>query len=305
MLKSSWKTKILPLGLAAVCVASVLAIAGCGGSGSNSGSNSSTSSGASGTISVISREDGSGTRDAFSELVGVLDSNKVDNTTTSAVITNSTSVMLTTVAGDENSIGYVSLGSLNDTVKALPIDGVEPTAATVKDGSYQIARPFNVITGSTTTPAAKDFLSYIMSTDGQKVVEDNGYVSVVEDVSAYAADAAASGSVVVAGSSSVTPVMEKLAEAYMAKNSAVTVQVQQSDSSTGVQNTIDGVCDLGMASRELKSSEKEKGVSATVIARDGIAVIVNKGNATSSLSKDQVKSVFTGETTDWSALQSK
>ncbi len=309
MSKSSWKTKVLPLGLAAVCVAGMFAIAGCGGSGSSSSSsNSSTtsaSSGASGTISVISREDGSGTRDAFSELVGVLDSNKVDNTTTSAVVTNSTSVMLTTVAGDANSIGYVSLGSLNDTVKALPIDSVEPTATTVKDGSYQIARPFNVICGSTVKPAAKDFLNYIMSTDGQKVVEDNGYVSVAEGASAYTADASASGSVVVAGSSSVTPVMEKLAEAYMAKNSAVSVQVQQSDSSTGVQNTIDGVCDLGMASRELKSSEKEKGVSATVIARDGIAVIVNKNNATSSLSKDQVKSVFTGETTDWSALQGK
>lgn len=310
MSKSGLKGKVFSIGLACVCVASALAIAGCGGSGSgssNSSGNSSTSasSGASGTISVISREDGSGTRDAFSELVGVLDSNKVDNTTASAVITNSTSVMLTTVAGDENSIGYVSLGSLNDTVKALAIDGVEPTAETVKDGSYQIARPFNVITGSTTTPAAKDFLNYIMSSDGQKVVTDNGYVSVADGALAYTADASASGSVVVAGSSSVTPVMEKLAETYMAKNSAVTVQVQQSDSSTGVQNTIDGVCDLGMASRELKSSEKEKGVSATVIARDGIAVIVNKGNAASGLSKDQVKSVFSGEVTDWSGLQPK
>ncbi len=296
MSNKSWKAKTLLVGLAAVCAMGVFALAGCG---------SSSSAGASGTISVISREDGSGTRDAFSELVGVLDSNKVDNTTSNAVITNSTSVMLTTVAGDVNSIGYVSLGSLDSTVKAVSVDGVEPTATTVKDGTYKIARPFNVITGASVTPAAQDFLNFIMSSDGQKVVEDNGYVSVADNASAYTADVSASGSVVVAGSSSVTPVMEKLAEAYMAKSTAVTVQVQQSDSSTGVQNTINGVCDLGMASRDLKSSETEKGVSATVIARDGIAVIVNKNNATADLAKDQIKSVFVGETTDWSALQAK
>ncbi len=296
MFNSSWKSKVVAVALAALCVMGMCAIAGCG---------SSSTAGTSGAISVISREDGSGTRDAFSELVGVLDSNKVDNTTANAVITNSTSVMLTTVAGDANSIGYVSLGSLDDTVKAIAVDGVEPTAATVKDGSYKIARPFNVITGSTVTPAAQDFLNYIMSSDGQKVVEDNGYVSVADNASAYSADASASGSVVVAGSSSVTPVMEKLAEAYMAVNSNVTVQVQQSDSSTGVQNTINGVCDLGMASRDLKSSETEKGVSSTVIARDGIAVVVNKGNSTADLTKDQIKSIFVGETTDWSELQSK
>ncbi len=297
MSKQSWTKKILAVTLALACALSAFALVGCGGN--------SSSTGASGSISVISREDGSGTRDAFTELVGVLDSNKVDNTTSSAVITNSTSVMLTTVSGDVNSIGYVSLGSLNDTVKAVAVDGVEPTAATVKDETYKVARPFNVITGETVTAAAQDFLNYIMSTDGQKVVEDNGYVSVADNAAAYTADSSASGTVVVAGSSSVTPVMEKLAEAYMAKNSAVSVQVQQSDSSTGVQNTIDGVCNLGMASRELKSSEKEKGVKATVIAKDGIAVIVNKNNTLTSLTKDQIKDVFTGQITTWSDLQSK
>lgn len=296
MSKQTRSVKILSIALTLACVLSALALVGCGGGGT------SADTGASGTISVISREDGSGTRDAFSELVGVLDSNKVDNTTANAVITNSTSVMLTTVSGDINSIGYVSLGSLNDTVKAVAVDGVEPTAATVKDGTYKVARPFNVITGATTSETAKDFLNYIMSAEGQKVVEDNGYVSVADGALSYAANVSAQGSVVVAGSSSVTPVMEKLAEAYMAKNSAVSVQVQQSDSSTGVQNTIDGVCDLGMASRELKSSEIEKGVNATVIAKDGIAVVVNNNNALTSLTKDQIKDVFSGQITSWSEL---
>lgn len=296
MSKQTRSVKILSIALTLACVLSALALVGCGGGGT------SADTGASGIISVISREDGSGTRDAFSELVGVLDSNKVDNITANAVITNSTSVMLTTVSGDINSIGYVSLGSLNDTVKAVAVDGVEPTAATVKDGTYKDARPFNVITGATTSETAKDFLNYIMSAEGQKVVEDNGYVSVADGASSYAANVSAQGSVVVAGSSSVTPVMEKLAEAYMAKNSAVSVQVQQSDSSTGVQNTIDGVCDLGMASRELKSSEIEKGVNATVIAKDGIAVVVNNNNALTSLTKDQIKDVFSGQITSWSEL---
>ncbi len=296
MSKQTRSVKILSIALTLACVLSALALVGCGGGGT------SADTGASGTISVISREDGSGTRDAFSELVGVLDSNKVDNITANAVITNSTSVMLTTVSGDINSIGYVSLGSLNDTVKAVAVDGVEPTAATVKDGTYKVARPFNVITGATTSETAKDFLNYIMSAEGQKVVEDNGYVSVADGALSYAANVSAQGSVVVAGSSSVTPVMEKLAEAYMAKNSAVSVQVQQSDSSTGVQNTIDGVCDLGMASRELKSSEIEKGVNATVIAKDGIAVVVNNNNALTSLTKDQIKDVFSGQITSWSEL---
>lgn len=296
MSKQTHIAKILSIALTLACALSALALVGCGWGGT------SADTGATGTISVISREDGSGTRDAFSELVGVLDSNKVDNTTANAVITNSTSVMLTTVSGDVNSIGYVSLGSLNDTVKAVAVDGVEPTAATVKDGTYKVARPFNVITGATTSEAAKDFLNYIMSAEGQKVVEDNGYVSVADGASSYAANASAQGSVVVAGSSSVTPVMEKLAEAYMAKNTAVSVQVQQSDSSTGVQNTIDGVCDLGMASRELKSSEIEKGVNATVIAKDGIAVVVNNNNALTSLTKDQIKDVFSGQITSWSEL---
>ena len=250
-------------------------------------------------ISVVSREDGSGTRGAFTELLGIVDENDVDQTTPDAVITNSTSVMMTTVAGDPNAIGYISLGSLDDTVKAVQIDGVTPSVETVKDGSYPVARPFNVVTGGEVSNAAADFLAFIMSADGQAVVGEEGYVSVDDSAPAYQ-PAKASGKVVVAGSSSVTPVMEKLAEAYQAANPQVTVEVQQSDSSTGVQAAIDGVADLGMASRELKDSEQSAGVEATVIAMDGIAVVVNNASDVEGLTSDQVKDIFLGALTSWS-----
>lgn len=287
--------KLLALALACVCAMGAFALAGCSGGGDSA----SSEAGASGAISVISREDGSGTRSAFTELLGVVDDNKEDITTTSAVVTNSTSVMMTTVAGDPSAIGYISLGSLNDTVKAVEIDGVAPSADAVKDGSYKVARPFNVVTGSEISEVAQDFLNFIMSAEGQAVISEEGFVTVDDAAKSYTASGL-SGKVVVAGSSSVTPVMEKLAEAYEALNSGVTVEVQQSDSSTGVQSAIDGTCDLGMASRELKDSETSKGVTATVIAMDGIAIIVNNDSAITGLTSDQVKGIYTGEITDWS-----
>ena len=252
-------------------------------------------SAASGDITVVSREDGSGTRGAFVELFGIeeeKDGEKVDMTTDEASVTNSTSVMMTTVAGDENAIGYISLGSLDDTVKAVKIDGVEATVDNVSNDSYKIARPFNILTSDKESDAAKDFVNYIMSSDGQKIVEDNGYIKEAADAKAYEAADGVSGKVVVAGSSSVTPVMEKLAEGYEAVNKDVTVEVQQSDSTTGI----------GMASRDLKDEEKDLGLTATVIARDGIAVIVNKDNDVDELTSDQVKAVYTGETTTWEDL---
>ena len=261
-------------------------------------------SAASGTINVISREDGSGTRGAFIELFGIQeekDGEKVDMTTEDASITNSTSVMMTTVAGDENAIGYISLGSLNDTVKAVKIDGAEATAENVADESYKVSRPFNIVTGEKASEAAQDFVSYIMSADGQQIIEDNGYIKADAEAGAYEATEA-EGKVVVAGSSSVSPVMEKLKEAYEAVNKNVTVEVQQSDSTTGVTSAAEGICDIGMASRELKDEEKELGLTATVIAQDGIAVVVNTFNETEDLTSDQVKAIFTGETTEWEDL---
>ena len=261
-------------------------------------------SAASGTINVISREDGSGTRGAFIELFGIeeeKDGEKVDMTTTDASITNSTSVMMTTVAGDENAIGYISLGSLNDTVKAVKIDGAEASAEAVADGTYKVSRPFNIVTGEEVTDAAQDFINYIMSADGQQIVEDNGYIKADAEAEAYAAGEA-EGKVVVAGSSSVSPVMEKLKEGYEAAQDKVTVEVQQSDSTTGVTSAAEGICDIGMASRELKDEEVEQGLTATVIATDGIAVVVNTTNEIEDLTSDQVKSIFTGETTEWEDL---
>ena len=258
----------------------------------------------SGAIDVISREDGSGTRGAFVELFGIeeeKDGEKVDMTTQEASITNNTDVMLTTVAGDENSIGYVSLGSLNDTVKAVKIDGAEATAENVADDTYKVARPFNIAVKDDLSDVASDFITFIMSEDGQKVVEDNGYISQGND-GAYES-AGLSGKVVVGGSSSVTPVMEKLKEAYAAVNPDVEIEVQQSDSTTGMTSAIEGVCDIGMASRDLKDSELEAGLTPTVIAMDGIAVVVNNESPVSELTSENVKDIFTGEITDWADVQ--
>lgn len=261
-------------------------------------------SAASGTINVISREDGSGTRGAFIELFGIQeekDGEKVDMTTVDASITNSTSVMMTTVAGDENAIGYISLGSLNDTVKAVKIDGAEATAENVASDTYKVSRPFNIVTGEKASEAAQDFVNYIMSEEGQQIVEDNGYIKADAEAKPYEA-ADVEGKVVVAGSSSISPVMEKLKEAYEAVNKNVTVEVQQSDSTTGVTSAAEGICDIGMASRELKDEETEMNLTATVIAKDGIAVVVNNENEVEDLTSDQVKAIFTGETTEWEDL---
>ena len=260
---------------------------------------------AEGPITVVSREDGSGTRGAFIELFGIEQKNdageKVDYTTEDAEITNSTSVMMTTIAGNTEAIGYISLGSLNDTVKAVKIDGAEATVDNIKSGAYKIARPFNIATKDGLSDVAADFIKFIMSEDGQKVVEENHYIS-QGNGGAYE-PANLSGKVVVAGSSSVTPVMEKLKEAYAALNPNVTIEVQQSDSTTGMTSAIDGVCDIGMASRELKDSEKEAGLTATVIAMDGIAVIVNNDSPVEELSSENVKAIFTGEVTEWENVQ--
>ena len=255
---------------------------------------------AEGTITVMSREDGSGTRGAFVELTGV-EQDDVDMTTVDAVITNSTAVMLTSVAGDPAAIGYVSMGSLNETVKAVSVDGNAATVEGIKDGSYTLARPFVVTTYGEVGEIAQDLLNYIMSAEGQAIINEEGYIAINDAAEAYTA-AGVSGEITVGGSSSVTPVMEKLAEAYMALNPDVTVVVQQSDSTTGVTGTIEGTVDLGMASHALKAEEEEQGVVGTTIAMDGIAVIVNLENDTENLTTEQIMNIYTGATTDWSEL---
>lgn len=295
--------KFLALGLAMMM--SVAALTGCGG-GSEEAAEGGDTAAASGAISVVSREDGSGTRGAFIELFGIEEKNdageKVDMTTEMAEITNSTAVMMTTVAGNPNAIGYISLGSLDDSVsvKALKIDGAEATAENIKNGTYKVARPFNIATKEDVSEVASDFIAFIMSDEGQAVVEENGYIS-QGSTGAYTASNM-SGKIVVAGSSSITPVMEKLKEAYIALNPNVTIEVQQNDSTTGMTSVAEGTCDIGMASRELKDSELANGLQPTVIAMDGIAVIVNQENTVSDMTSDTVKAIFTGATTDWSEV---
>lgn len=288
-------------------VLAVSAFAGCGGAGSSSNGSSDAGSDAakfdaSKTISVVTREEGSGTRDAFTELTGVLvkdGDNKTDNTTTSAVTINSTEAVITNVKDNEAAIGYISLGSLNDTVKALKIGGVEATADNVKSGDYAVSRPFNIAYKSELSDVAQDFVDYIMSSDGQKIVSDNGYVTVSKNA-AYSGKKP-SGKISVAGSSSVSPVMEKLAEAYQKVNTNAKVEIQTSDSSAGMQSAMGGTCDIGMASRDLKDEEKSA-LKVETIAKDGIAVIVNNANTCDDLTLDQVKSIYTGETTVWSDI---
>ena len=277
----------------------MMSLAACGGSDNSDGGSSDGGSSSGASINVNSREDGSGKRGAFVELFGVeeVDGEKVDNTTTDATVTNNTSVMLSTVAQDPNAIGYVSLGSLSDDVKAVKIDGAEATAENIENGTYKVSRPFNIVTKDGLSDVAQDFINFIMSTQGQEVVADEGYIP-VDTTTEYAASGL-SGTVTVSGSSSVSPVMEKLSESYQELNPDVKVELQTSDSTTGVSNAVEGISDIGMASRELKDSETSQGVTATVIATDGIAVIVSNDNSVEDLTTDQVKQIFTGEITSW------
>lgn len=278
--------KILAVALSAIMALGVLT--GCGSSSDN--------------ISVISREDGSGTRSAFTELMGVM-VDDVDNTTASAEISQSTSVVLTTVAGNTSAIGYVSLGSLNDTVKAVKVDGVEATVDNIKAGSYAVSRPFEVVTNDNLTDLSKDFISYILSKQGQDIISEEGYITIDDNAAEYETKKEMSGKIVLAGSTSVSPVMQVIADAYMAIYPDVTIEIQQTGSGAGITSTIEGACDIGMSSRALKDEELAEGISETTIAMDGIAVVVNNENTVEDLTSEQIRQIFTGEVTSWADVQ--
>ena len=280
--------KIFTLALAAVLAGT--ALASCAAKGFDKD----------GAITVISREKGSGTRSAFIELFGV-EVDDEDKTVETADITDKTNVMMTSVSQNANAIGYISLGSLNDSVKALKIDGAAATVENIENGSYKISRPFNIATKSDLSETAKDFVDFILSDEGQKVVEDNGYIPVAS-TGAYSGSKP-SGKISIGGSSSVTPVMEKLKEAYNAVNPNATIEINMTDSSSGMTSAAEGFCDIGMASREVKQSELDKGLVSTTIATDGIAVIVNNENTYDDLTADQVRRIYIGEITTWSALE--
>ena len=256
-------------------------------------------------IAVFTREDGSGTRGAFIELTGVeqkdADGKKVDMTTEAAAVQSSTNGVMTAVANDATAIGYISLGSLNDTVKAVTVDGVAAGADTVKDGSYTLARPFNIVTnGDATDPVAVDFIAYCLSADGQALATDKGYIGSEGEAFTSAQPA---GKIVVGGSSSVAPLMEKLVEAYKTVNPNAEIEHLTTDSTTGVSGALDGSYTIGLASRELKDSETEAGAKATVLAMDGIAVVVNPENPIENLTVDQIKSIYVGEVTTWDEVE--
>ena len=289
--------KILSLGLAALMT--VFALAGCGADSNDGGTGTGTDA-----ISVLTREEGSGTRGAFIELLGIEEKNadgkKVDKTIDTAETTNSTSVMITTVQGNKAAIGYISLGSLDKSkVKALKVDGAEASTDNVKNGEYKVSRPFNIATKGDTTGVASDFIKFILSADGQAVVEKNGYIS-EGNTGAYKASGQ-KGKITIGGSSSVTPVMEKLKEAYLKVNTNAEIELQTSDSTAGMTGAMEGTCDIGMASRELKDSESAA-LTATPIALDGIAVIVNPQNPTDDMSTEDIKDIFTGTKTMWSEI---
>ena len=281
----------------ALTIAMIFSMAACGNSGSEAGAE-----GGANPITVVSREDGSGTRGAFVELMGIM-VDDVDQTTQSAEITQSTSVAMTTVAGNEKAIGYISLGSLDDSVKALKVDGVEPSVDTIKAGQYAVSRPFEVVTNDELSDLAADFISYIMSAEGQAIIAEEGYITIDDNAPAYEQKSDLSGKIVLAGSTSVSPVMLVLADAYKAIYSGVEIEVQQTGSGAGITSTIEKACDIGMSSRALKPEELEQGLTETTIAMDGIAVIVNKANTAEDLTSEQIRQIFTGEVTDWSEVQ--
>ena len=284
---------------AAIFMCAALAVGALSGCSSNENSSTADNSTAGNPISVVTREDGSGTRAAFVELFGIEDADGNDAITQSAEISNSTSVVMTTVAGNPDAIGYISLGSLDDTVKALEIDGVAATVENINNGTYKVYRPFNIATKEGLSETAQDFVNFIMSEQGQAIVAED-YIS-VENSGSYT-PSGKTGTVTVSGSSSVTPVMQVLKEEYEALNPDVTIELQQSDSTTGVNDAIAGTSDIGMASRALKDSELEQGVVGTVIANDGIAVIVNNESTVTGLTSEQVKGIYMGELTNWSEV---
>lgn len=284
-MKKSRLAKVLTLGLAAVMMFS---LASCGGGGDSVGGED---------ITVVSREEGSGTRDAFTELTGVL-ADDVDNTVDTAEISNSTSVVIQSVAGNSAAIGYISLGSLDDSVKAVQVDGVDATVENVTSGDYKLQRPFNIVTNGEVGELPQDFINFIMSADGQAIIEEEGYIKINDSAEAYE-PSGLEGTITLAGSTSVSPVMEVLADEYKALNSGVTIEIQQTGSGAGIQSTIEGVCDIGMASRELEDEEAAEGLTSQAIALDGIAVIVNSENSVDNLTTEQIRQIFTGEITNW------
>ncbi len=274
-------------------------LAGCGGSsGTASSGDGAEGNSLTTDITVISREEGSGTRGAFVELMGI-ETDEGDQTVITSEISNSTAVVTQTVAGNTSAIGYISLGALSDSVKAISVDGVEPTVDNIKAGSYAVARPFELCyREENLTELGQDFINFIMSAEGQAIVDQEGYIAADENAAAYTASGL-SGNLSLNGSTSVSPLMEVLAEEYRNLNPNVVIDIQQTGSGAGITATIDGSCEIGMSSRALEDEELAEGLTELQIAVDGIAVIVNNGNGVDDLTSEQIRQIFVGEITNW------
>lgn len=250
-------------------------------------------------INVISREAGSGTRDAFTQLTGIKE-NGSDNTAVTSEITSSTFVVIKSVAGDKNAIGYVSLGTLAGDIKALKINGTAPSAENIENGTYPLVRTFNIVDRGDLTAEAQDFVDFVMSAEGREIIEKEGYVAAGEADSPEKSEKdSRKGRIVIAGSTSVAPLMDVLADKYMKYHPKVKIEIQQTGSGAGITSVLAGACDIGISSRELTEEEMAKGARASAIARDGIVVIVNQENETEDMTIDEIRDIFTGRRTVW------
>lgn len=306
------KKRFLSLALSALIVIPFAAACNSGDATTTAGSPSigTTTAGAttdsdfdtSKTINVVTRENGSGTRGAFVEIVGVVDSEDNDAIYQEAVVQQGTNAVMSTVAGDLYGIGYISLGSLNETVKTVKVNGSEPTVENIKAGDYPISRPFNIAyKDGGLSELGQDFVNFIMSAEGQAIVAENSLIEAEDAAPAYASSGA-TGDIVVGGSTSVTPAMEALAEAYMERNVDTNIEIQSTGSTAGITGVIDGNVEIGMASRELKDEEAAV-LKHQAIGIDGIAIIVHNNNPIDDLSLEQVKTIYLGETTAWSEVE--
>lgn len=290
-MKKNTLTKVIIFTLATIMA---FGLSGCGGGNDQNAADGQD-------ITVISREEGSGTRNAFIELTGVL-ADDIDRTVDNAEISNSTAVIIQSVAGNEAAVSYISMGSMSENVKAVKINGVEANVDNVKSGDYELQRPFHIVTKGKLPELPQDFVDFIMSADGQAIIEEEGYIAINSEAEAYQAKGL-TGTITMAGSTSVAPVMEVLADQYKKLNSGVTIEIQQTGSGAGIQSVVEGVCDIGMASRELEDEEMKKGLDTQEIARDGIAVIVNQANAVENLSMKEIMQIFTGKITNWADVR--
>jgi phosphate transport system substrate-binding protein len=291
--------------LAAILIGA-LAFTACGSDDDNgNGTTTGSSWDASRQVNVIARDPGSGTHAAFIELLGIevsADGNVTDNTYIGAYIAPSTGGVITTVAGDEFAIGYISMGAMNTSVRALSVDGIAATVENVQNGTYPVFRSFYMAVQPVLSPEAAAFLAFIQSAEGQDVIAGRNYVPAFASPAAFVAPEGLSGTVVAAGSTSMTDITQRLAEAFEAVVPGVSVEVHSSGSGAGITAAIDGIADIGLTSRAIRDGELEQGVISETMAHDGIVVVVNNSSPVTALTSSQIHDIFVRDVTRWNEV---